>query len=190
MAAAPGVQKADVICFKAGLLLFPLSITVPEGCPLLHNKAVCGYVLRLQHGHLPERVLPALQRLPRNAAHQVHIHVSEPGHAGALVALQEFLKGMDSPQVLKFLVVRGLEANAQPVDSRRAVDMKLVLKQGAGIDLNGNLGICRYVEIPVQSLHDIPDKTRFHNRRSASSNEHGLDLVFTAAGTLDFYFPD
>ena len=80
--------------------------------------------------------------------------------------------------------------NAQPVDSRRAVDMKLVLKQGAGIDLNGNLGICRYVEIPVQSLHDIPDKTRFHNRRSASSNEHGLDLVFTAAGTLDFYFPD
>ena len=97
---------------------------------------------------------------------------------------------MDSPQVLKFLVVRGLEANAQPVDSRRAVDMKLVLKQGAGIDLNGNLGICRYVEIPVQSLHDIPDKTRFHNRRSASSYEHGLDLVFTAAGTLDFYFPD
>ena len=46
---------------------------------------------------------------------------------------------MDSPQVLKFLVVRGLKADAQPVDSRRTVDVKLVLKQGAGIDLYGCL---------------------------------------------------
>ena len=149
MAAAPRVQKTDIICFKAGLLPFPLSVTVPEGCSLLHNKAVCGYVLRFQHGHLLKGILPALQCLARNAAHQVHIHVGEPGHAGALVAFQEFLKGMDSPQVLKFLVVRGLKADAQPVDSRRTVDVKLVLKQGAGIDLYGNLRISRYVKIPV-----------------------------------------
>ena len=56
---------------------------------------------------------------------------------------------MDSPQVLKFLIVSGLKADAQPVDSRRTVDVKLVLKQGAGIDLYSNLRISRYVKIPV-----------------------------------------
>ena len=45
---------------------------------------------------------------------------------------------MNPPQVPQFLIVRGLEADADPVKARLAVQGQLIVKKGAGIYFNGN----------------------------------------------------
>ena len=92
-------------------------------------------------------------------------------------------------QFLKLLIVRRLEADAQPVDAAFFVNMHLVVKQGAGIHLNGDLRILRHIKMILQRPHDVPDQAWFHDRRSASSYEYGRDLIFTAKGTLGFNLP-
>ena len=166
-----------------------LPVTVPERSPLLDDKAVGRYVLRFQHGYFFQGILKGFQGLSRNTAHQVYVNVREAHHPGALVAFQEFLKGVYPSQVPKLLVVRGLQADAQPVDPCFPVNMEFVMKQGSRVHLNGDFRVRCHVKMIFERAHDIRYQTWLHDRRSASPYEYGCYLVFTAKGALRFYLP-
>ena len=49
-------------------------------------------------------------------------------------------------------------ADADPVDPRGPVDVELVLQQGSGVHLDGDLRVLGHVKGPAHSQADVPDQ--------------------------------
>ena len=63
------------------------AVTVVIRRSFLHDQAVGGYMLRLQHGRLLQRIPPGLRSLPRNGGDQIHVDIRKSRHAHPLEAL-------------------------------------------------------------------------------------------------------
>ena len=141
-------------------------------------------MLRPQHQHLLQRLLPGIQGLPRQSGHQIHIHIGKSRHPHLLVGAEEIIICMDPAQNLQLPVVGGLKPQADPVDSSLPVALQLVLVQGSGINLYGDLRIFPQIKIVRRRLEDSQNVLSRKNGRSSPADKYAGHLIPLDPGAL------
>ena len=91
-------------------------ITLIKGRPFLYDKAVCGNMLRTQSRCFPKRSRITLHTLTGQGRHQIHIDITKAGFSRQIKGFQKILPGMYPPELFKFLIPHGLQADAEPVE--------------------------------------------------------------------------
>ena len=84
----------------AGKRFLPLLAAVErrKRCPRLNDQRIGRDVLRVETQHLFEALAPLVQRLVRNAAHQIDVDVVKMRRPRELVAVEEIVVAVNSPE--------------------------------------------------------------------------------------------
>ena len=129
---------------------------------------------RFQREDALQRPFVSGKGLAGEGAHDVHIDVLETSAPGLLIGVRELFPGMDPADGRKLPVLRGLQADAQPVDASLAQGAQLSFGDCTRIDFHGNLRVLFQPIAPShccqQALHVLHCR---HGGRAATDEDCG-----------------
>ena len=147
-------------------------------------------MLRVEAQHLFETLAPLVQRLVRNAAHQIDVDVVKMRRPRELVAVKKVVVAVNSPEQFQFFIVRGLEPQTQAVDAGLAVVFKLGRVEGSRIALDRNFGICLDHKVLIDRRDNVLNLQAAQNRGRPAADKNAGELVLGKYLPLGAYLFD
>ena len=147
----------------------------------LDLQAVQRYVRRFQENALPHRIFPHFHGLPRYREHQIQVYIVEARLPGSLKSVKRIVLVMYPAEHVQHVIVKRLDAYAQPVDALSEITLHLFIGKCRRIRFYGYFRIMRHIEIVFQAVHDPAHVPLRKKRRRAASYIYAVHLAISPA---------
>ena len=154
-------------------------VAVPcEPCVVHDFETVQRYMFGRRCDCRLHAFLPAFDRLPGNAEHQIEAQIVDSRISCSGYGLCNLPCLVDSPQDFQYCVVKRLCADAEPVKPRLAKRKQLVLGYRCGVHFHAHFHILFNLEFHLQSIHESLKAIFVEKSGRSAAEVNAFDWLF------------
>ena len=148
----------------------------------LNRQLIPRQVRRVELDGLAQIVQRFIQRLVRQAVHQVEVEAAQTEAGGQMRRAFRLGRAVNTSQTLQLCLAKALHADGDPVDPRALILDKAIGLHGAGVGLHGDLGICCQRQAGANAVEQGPHRRPGEQARRTAADKNSPD--FTALGVV------